>query len=132
MSGGVKLRRVVGWVGVTGFAAVLALGHVWKQNTHARLSRELVKISRERDARAAEVLLLDTEARGLRHFSRLEAVARERLGLVKPGPAVVIQPAGQVVAAAGDGDAADGAEGADGGKAPADTIRSARWKGFFR
>jgi cell division protein FtsL len=125
MSGTVKLRRVAGWVGLTGLAAVLAIGHVWKQNTHARFSRELVKISRERDALAAEVLLLDTEARGLRHFSRLETVARERLGLVKPGPAVVIQPAGQVVASAGEDGARDDA-------APADTIRSARWKGFFR
>jgi cell division protein FtsB len=126
MSDTVKLRRVAAWVGVMGLAAVLAIGHVWKQNTHARFSRELVKLSRERDALAAEVLLLDTEARGLRHFSRLETVAREHLGLVKPGPAVVIQPAGQVVASV------EGRKAEDKKDASTDTIRSARWKGIFR
>lgn len=118
--GGIKLRQVFAWMAVMGFLAVLALGHVWKQNTHAGLSRDLVKMARARDALAAEVLLLETEARALRHYSRLEAVARERLGLVKPGPAVVIQPAGQLVASAEQVSEA------------ADTIRSARWKGFFR
>jgi len=127
MSGAIKLRRVAAWVGVTGLLAVLAVGHVWKQNTHARFSRDLVKVSRERDALAAEVLLLDTETRGLRHFSRLEALARDRLGLVKPGPATVIQPAGQVVASRevepnAHGDSATMGE----------PIRSARWKGLFR
>jgi cell division protein FtsL len=122
MSSGVKLRRLVGWMAVMAFVAVLALSYVWKQNTHARFSRELVTIVRERDALAAEVMLLDTEARALRHYSRLETVARERLGLVKPGPATVIQPAGQVVASADPQGQALGA----------DTIKSARWKGFFR
>lgn len=116
--GGVKLRQVFGWMALMGFAAVLALAHVWKQNMHAGLSRELVKVTRERDALAAEVLLLETEARGLRHYSRLESVARNRLGLVKPGPATVIQPAGQTLAAASE--------------AAGDTIRAARWKGIFR
>lgn len=127
MSGAVKLRRVAVWVGVTGFLAVLAIGHVWKQNTHARFSRELVKVSRERDALAAEVLLLDTETRGLRHFSRLETLARDRLGLVKPGPAMVIQPAGQVVASR---DVGAGAH--EDSATTREPIRSARWKGLFR
>jgi cell division protein FtsB len=131
MSGAVKLRRVAVWVGVTGLLAVLAIAHVWKQNTHARYSRELVKMARERDVLAAEVLLLDTETRGLRHFSRLETVARERLGLVKPGPAVVIQPAGQVVASSAEG-VENGAGATAAAPANGDTIRSARWKGLFR
>jgi cell division protein FtsL len=117
MSGGVKLRRLAAWMVVMACVAVLALGHVWKQNVHVGLSRDLVKTSRERDVLAAEVLLLETETRGLRHYSRLETVARERLGLVNPGPPLVIQPAGQIVAA---------------NETSKDTIRSARWKGFFR
>lgn len=116
--GGVKLRQVFAWMVLMGILAVFALAHVWKQNMHAGLSRELVKISRERDALAAEVLLLETETRGLRHYSRLEAVARDRLGLVKPGPATVIQPAGQTLAAAPE--------------TGSDTMRVARWKGIFR
>jgi hypothetical protein len=115
MSGGVKLRTVTVWMAVMLSLASLALAHVWKQQTHARLSREIVKIGRERDALAATVLLLDTETRGLRQYSRLEAVARQRLGLIDPGPPIVIQPAGQIVA--------------ENGGAP---IRAARWKGLFR
>ncbi len=123
MSGGVvKLRQVFAWIAITGFLAVLAMAHVWQQNTHAGLSRELVKTARERDVLAAEVLLLETQARSLRHYSRLETVARERLGLIKPGPAVVIQPAGQVVDSRDPDAMAPGAT----------PLRMARWKGLFR
>lgn len=126
MNGGVvKLRQVFAWVAVTGFLAVLALAHVWQQNTHAGLSRELVKTARERDVLAAEVLLLETQTRGLRHYSRLETVARERLGLIKTGPATVIQPSGQVVAAIDpDVQTPENAHNAP--------VRMARWKGMFR
>jgi cell division protein FtsL len=106
MSGGVKLRTVTGWMAVMLLAASLALAHIWKQQMHARLSREIVVMGRERDALAAAVLLLDTETRGLRQYSRLEAVARQRLGLVNPGPPVMIQPAGQVLASGDQGGAA--------------------------
>jgi cell division protein FtsL len=117
-AGGVKLRSVIAWIMVMLLAASLALAHLLKQRTHTRLSRELVNTGRERDALATEVLLLETETRGLRQYSRLEAVARQRLGLVDPGPPVVIQPDGQVLA-----------EAKDGGAAP---IRAARWRGLFR
>lgn len=120
MSGGVKLRTVTVWMAVMLLGASMALAHVWKQQTHARLSREVVTMGRERDLLAAGVLLLDTETRGLRQFSRLEAVARERLGLVNPGPPTVIQPAGQVLAAGEDADEAR------------DEIPAARVKGLFR
>ena len=117
MSAAVKLRTVTAWMAVMLTCASLALGHIWKQQTHARLSREIVVVARDRDRLASEVLLLDTETRGLRQYSRLERVARERLGLVDPGPPVMIHPAGQVLAKR------DG----EGGRIPA-----ARWRGFFR
>lgn len=117
MSGGVKLRRVTGWIALMLCVASLALGHIWKQQAHARLAREIVAVGRERDKLASEVLLLDTETRGLRQYSRLEAVARDRLGLVDPGPPVMIHPAGHVLADA---------------EAGGDRIPAARWRGFFR
>ncbi len=124
MSSGIKLRQVFVWIAVMGILALLALGQVWQKNTHAGLSRSLVKTARERDALAAEVLLLETQTRGLRQYSRLEDVARERLGLIKPGPAVVIQPDGQLVAAAGP-EEATAPEGSG-------SLRMARLKGLFR
>lgn len=118
MSSGVKLRKVFVWIGVMLAVALVAVAHLAKQHLHSRLAREVLSASRERDALATEVLLLETETRGLRLYPRLEAVARERLGLVNPeGTPVVIQPAGQVVAE---------------GKSRDDGIRSARWKGFPR
>ena len=131
MSRVVKLRQVFMWIAVTGFLAVLALAHVWQQNTHAGLSRDLVTTARARDVLVAEVLLLETQTRGLRHYSRLETLARERLGLVKPGPAIVIQPQGQVVAAVEVVEGVDNGEDAAGTRG-ATPIRSARWKGLFR
>jgi cell division protein FtsL len=132
VSRGVKLRRVLAWMGVMLCVALLALGHVRKQQVHASLSREVVKTSRERDALATEVLLMETETRGLRHYSRLESFARQRLGLLNPGPPVMILPGGQlqadVAGVAGKSGKADKADKASGG----DPIRSARWKGFSR
>jgi cell division protein FtsL len=118
VSGDVKLRNVAGWMAVMLAAVSLALAHVWKQQEHARLSRELAKAGRGRDALAAEVLLLETETRGLRHYSRLEAVATARRGMVNPGPPVMIR-VGEDVAGADAGARADGP-------------KAARWKGFFR
>ncbi len=119
MSSGVKLRNVLGWMGVTFCVALVAVLHLSKQHLHSRLSREVLTSSRERDALATEVLLLETETRGLRLYPRLEAMARERLGLVNPTETpIVIEPADQVVA--------------ERTVKPEDGIRSARWKGFFR
>jgi cell division protein FtsL len=120
MSGGVKLRRVAMWIAMMMVAAFLAMAYVWKQQTHARLSRELAKAGRDRDALAAEVLLLETETRGLRHYSRLEAVATTRLGMVKPGPPVMIR--------VGEERVAEGAS--ESGRAT--PVKAASWKGFFR
>jgi cell division protein FtsB len=124
MSSGVKIRSVVGWMGVMFCFALVAVAVLSKQNWHSRLSREVAETARSRDALATEVLLLETEARGLRLYPRLEAVARERLGLVNPTETpIVIAPAGQVVA---ERNQAPGAA-----EAPVE-IKSARWKGFFR
>ncbi|MCD6024181.1 MAG: hypothetical protein K0Q91_1097 [Fibrobacteria bacterium] len=99
MSGGaVKLRAVFAWMALTLLVASLLLAQVWKQQAFVRLSRELIQAGRDRDALATEVLVLETETRALRQFSRLETFARERLGLINPGPPTVIQPEGQLLA----------------------------------
>jgi len=100
MSGAVKLRSVVAWIALMLVAATVPLAQVWKQQTYSRLSRDLIEAGRERDRIATEVLVLETETRALGQLSRLETFARERLGLVDPGPPVVIQPEGQVLASA--------------------------------
>jgi cell division protein FtsL len=99
-SGAVKLRVVVAWIALMLVAASVPLAQVWKQQAYARLSRDLIEAGRERDRLATEVLLLETETRALGQLSRLEAFARDRLGLIDPGPPMVIQPEGQVLAAA--------------------------------
>ena len=99
MSGGaVKLRAVFAWMALTLLVASLLLAQVWKQQAFVRLSRDLIQAGRDRDALATEVLVLETETRALGQLSRLETVARERLGLINPGPPTVIQPEGQVLA----------------------------------
>jgi cell division protein FtsL len=124
MSGGaVKLRAVFAWMALTLLVASLLLAQVWKQQAFVRLSRELIQAGRDRDALATEVLVLETETRALGQFSRLETVARERLGLINPGPPTVIQPEGQLLAR--------GSEAGESGS----SIQSARFgflKGLFR
>lgn len=108
MSGGsVKLRAVFAWMALTLLVASLLLAQVWKQQAFVRLSRELIQAGRDRDALATEVLVLETETRALRQFSRLETFARERLGLINPGPPTVIQPEGQLLARS-SGESAEG------------------------
>ena len=102
MSGSaVKLRAVFGWMVLMLLIASLLLAQVWKQQAFVRLSRELIQAGRDRDALATEVLVLETETRALGQLSRLESFARDRLGLINPGPPTVIQPEGQVLASAG-------------------------------
>ncbi len=122
MSGGnVKLRAVFGWIALMLLIVSLPLAQVWKQQTFVRLSRELMQAGRDRDALGTEVLVLETETRALGQLSRLETVARERLGLINPGPPTVIQPEGQVLAQAEEH--------------PESSIQSAKFeflKGLFR
>jgi cell division protein FtsL len=124
--GAVKLRAVFAWMALTLLVASLLLAQVWKQQAFVRLSRELVQAGRDRDALATEVLVLETETRALGQLSRLETVARERLGLINPGPPTVIQPEGQLLAQGSD-DSEAGESGS--------SIQSARFgflKGWFR
>ena len=126
MSGGtVKLRAVFAWIALMLIIVAFPLAQVWKQQTFVRLSRELIQAGRDRDALATEVLVLETETRALGQLSRLETVARERLGLINPGPPTVIQPEGQVLAQVQD----SGTSGSSGS-----SIQSAKfgfWKGLF-
>jgi cell division protein FtsL len=126
-TGAVKLRSVFVWMGVMSVVALLAVAHLSKQHLHSRLSREVIAAARERDALSTEVLLLETETRGLHLYSRLETVARERLGLINPGTPVMIQPAGQVMASTAPEEKAGEKQGGTG-----TPIRAARWRGFFR
>jgi cell division protein FtsL len=125
MSGGaVKLRAVFGWIALMLLIVSLPLAQVWKQQTFVRLSRELIQSGRDRDALATDVLVLETETRALGQLSRLETVARDRLGLINPGPPTVIQPEGQVLAQAGEGS-----------KENSGSIQTAKfhfWKGIFQ
>lgn len=135
-AGDIKLRAVIVWMAVMLAAVSLPLAHVWKQQAYVRLSRELAQTVKDRDALANEVLRLETETRGLRQYSRIEAVARRRLGLIDPGPPMVIQPAGQVLASRETrGDDAEDGSGQGGNKVAkegGDGIQAARWKGLFR
>ncbi len=114
MSRAVKLRSVAGWILMMLAVASVAMAHIWKQQSHVRLSRELASGAGARDALAAEVLLLETETRALRQYSRIEAVAKARLGMINPGPPVMIR--------VGEPDSVP---------ARAELL-AARWKGFFR
>jgi len=87
---GVKLRVVVGWMGLTLFLVSLPLGLVWKQQTYVRYARSLIQTKNERARLQNEVLLLETEVRGLKNPSRLELLARERFGLIDPVATVTV------------------------------------------
>jgi cell division protein FtsL len=96
--------------------ASLPLGMVWKQYAYVNLSRGLQTAERDRGRLQNEVLLLETEVRGLMRTSRLETLARDRFGLIDPGPPILVQPEGAVLAGAG---------GSDG---TMDTLKAASWR----
>ena len=135
MSGGsVKLRAVFAWIALMLLIVSFPLAQVWKQQTFVRLSRDLIQAGRDRDALATEVLVLETETRALGQLSRLETVARERLGLINPGPPTVIQPEGQVLAKADEADQ-PGEGSTDNSVGSGSTIKAAKFeflKGLFQ
>jgi cell division protein FtsL len=113
----VKLRALFAWMVLMPAFVSMPLAHVWSQQSYARMARELVRDGRERDRLNVEVVRLETETRGLRSLSRLEEAARGRLGMIHPGPPVLVHP-GDAVPSRGHGTESG--------------IRFAFWKGWFR
>ena len=116
---GFKLRSVIVWMGVVLVAAALLMGIVWKQYTYVNLSRALLNSDKDRARLQNEVMLLETQVRGLRQPSRLESLARDHFGLVDPGPAIVIQMEGQILASSQSDENKD-------------NLKTASWKGLFK
>ncbi len=113
----VKLRALFAWMVLMPAFVSMPLAHVWSQQSYARMAREMVRESRDRDRLNAEVMRLETETRGLRSLSRLEEAARGRLGMIHPGPPMLVQP----------GDASPRQTPGSGGG-----LRLAFWKGWFQ
>jgi type II secretory pathway component PulJ len=97
-------------------SASLLLGMVWKQHAYVRFSRDLHAGEKRHASLHNAVLLLETEVRALRQPSRLETLARDRFGLIHPGPPLLVQPDGQILA-----------RGREAGPAGGMGIRAARW-----
>ncbi len=116
---GFKLRAVVSWMALVFLGASLLMGIVWKQYSYVNLSRALLKSDKDRARLQNEVMLLETQVRGLRQPSRLESLARDHFGLIDPGPPIDIQPEGQVLASS-----ASSPEKTD--------LKISSWRGFFK
>jgi cell division protein FtsB len=101
-----QLRSVAAWMVMVCAAASLLLAMVWKQQAYVSLSRALQAGEKERARLHNSVLLLETEVRALRQPARLEALARDRFGLIHPGPPILVQPSGQILARAVPGERA--------------------------
>ena len=114
---GFKFRSVVGWMALIFLSASFLLGMVWKQQAYARLARDLEVGERKRAGLHNAVLHLETKVRALRQPARLEALARDRFGLIHPGPPLMVLPEGQIFVHGFTG----------GGERPSPPIRAARW-----
>ena len=114
---GFKLRSVVTWMAMVMLVASLPLGMVWRRYAYVNLSRGLEAAEKDRARLQNEVTLLETQVRALKQPSRLETLARDRLGLVDPGTPIVVQIEGQVFASAGT---------LDGRR---DSVEAASWRG---
>lgn len=87
---GVKLRRVVLWMGAALLGASLLSAHVYKQNLYIRLSRESVKLDQVQRLRQNELAGLELDVKGLMRRQRLEQLAVTRFGLVYTGAPEVV------------------------------------------
>lgn|GEM_PF-2490547 len=82
---GVKLRRIVLWMGAALLAAGMLSAHVYKQNLYIRLSRDSVKLELERRKKQNELAALELEVKSLLRRQRLEQLAVTRFGLAYSG-----------------------------------------------
>lgn len=82
---GVKLRRVVMWIGAALFGAAVLSAHVYKQNLYVRLSREAQKLEQEMRKRQNELAALEIDVKGLTRRQRLEELAVKHFGLAYAG-----------------------------------------------
>lgn len=113
---GFRLRTLVLWMGMILILALLPLGMVWKQYTYVNLSRALLECKKDRGRLQNQAMLLKTQVRGLLQPSRLESLARDRFGLIDPGPPIEVQPPDQVIASREIT-----------GESEPDTLKAARW-----
>lgn len=79
---GLKLRNIVGIFCLVLCGAGVLVAHVWKQNDYVRLSMAAVKLGKERSRLRNDIALLEISVGGLKKRSRIEALAKERFGLV--------------------------------------------------
>ncbi len=87
---GVKLRRVVLWMGAALLGASLLSAHVYKQNLYIRLSRESVKLDQVHRLKQNELAGLELDVKELMRRQRLEQLAIHRFGLVYTGAPEVV------------------------------------------
>ena len=100
------------------FLASLPLGMVWKQYAFVNLSRGLQEAEKDRGRLQNQVMLLETEVRGLMRPSRLESLARDHFGLVDHGPPIEVQAGDQILASQEKS-----------GVAGTDSVKAASWPG---
>ncbi len=89
---GFRLRNIIALFLSVLLGASVLMAHVWKQNAYVRLSKESVKLVRERKALRDTLALLELEAGELRSPARLEALARGRFGLEYGSAPVLVYP----------------------------------------
>lgn len=82
---GVKLRRVVVWIGAALFGAAVLSAHVYKQNLYVRLSRDAQRLEQEMRKRQNELAALEIDVKGLMRRQRLEDLAVKHFGLAYAG-----------------------------------------------
>jgi cell division protein FtsL len=121
---GFKLRSVVVWMALVMLTTLLPMGLVWKQYAYVNLSRSLQKAEKDRGTLQNEVMLLETQVGELKEPSRLEALARDHLGLVDAGPPIMVQAEGQVLASQTPTEANTGTDSVK--------VKTASWHGWFR
>jgi hypothetical protein len=83
MEEGMRIRSVLGWMVCAFLGASLLMAHVWRQNAYVRWSRELFVVERHIDQVRNDLALLETEIDFLSRRSRLETIARDKLGLTE-------------------------------------------------
>jgi cell division protein FtsL len=84
-SSGIKLRSIVMWMALALLGASLFSAHVYKQNLYVRLSRDAVKMEKEKRQQQNELASLELEVKSLMRRQRLENLAINRFGLVYAG-----------------------------------------------
>lgn len=93
---GFRLRNIVALFLVVLMGASVLMAHVWKQNSYVRITKESMRLNKDRSGLRDSIALLEMQAGELRKLGRIEGLAKARFGLEYGNNPVLVYPESEI------------------------------------